>query len=125
MAHPNFIAPMLLAKLGPHRDALHDAFLSTPKLDRDRFHLKWTYNVIMAALVALSSTDADIMDPWIAGPGKMSTHHIGLVVYANCSLKTLVACDEEPSRKTQDGGSPSKMPGVREATPCIPNPAVL
>lgn len=99
MAHPNFIVLTLLAKFGPHRDALHDAFLSTPKLVRDHLNLKWTYKVIVAALVALSSIDADLMDPWLAGPGKMSTHHSGLVVYANRSLKILAACSEEPNRK--------------------------
>ena len=96
LAHPNFIIPMMLAKFGPHRDALHDAFLSVPKLADDPLDLKWTYFVIVAALSAISKIDAEAMAPWIAGPGKKSTHHSGLVVYAHVSLKIMVACDKEP-----------------------------
>ena len=97
LAHPNFIVPMLLAKFGPHRDALHHAFLHTPKQEQNALDLKWTYDVIVAALVALSSMDTKVMDPWFAGPGKTSAHHSGLVVYAHVSLKIMVACDAEPN----------------------------
>ena len=92
LAHPNFIVLMLLAKFGPHRDALSHAFLHTPKPEQDALDLKWTYDVIVAALVALSSMDAKVMDPWFAGPGLRTTHHSGLVVYAHVSLKLMCAC---------------------------------
>ena len=104
LAHPNFIIPMILAKFGPHRTALHDAFLSVPKPDDDPSELKWTYLVIVAALRALSRINMRVMDPWYAGPGRKSTHHSGLVVYAHCSLKILAPCDEEPPHKKRRGG---------------------
>ena len=88
LAHPNFIIPMMLAKFGPHRDALNDAFLKVRKPDNDPSELRWTYLVIVAALVTLSSIDSSIMDQWFAGPGRMTTHHSGLVVYSNRSLKS-------------------------------------
>ena len=108
LGHPNFIVPMLLAKFGPHRDALHDAFLSVPQPMDDPLDLKWTYLVIVAALTAISSIDAGVMDPWMAGPGRMSSHHSGLVVYANVSLKIMAPCDEElqkPNRKKRRTGT--------------------
>ena len=95
LQHPNFIVPMLLAKFGPHRDALHDAFLSVPQPMDDPLDLKRTYLVIVAALTAISSIDAGVMDPWMAGPGRNNSHHSGLVVYANVSLKIMAPCDEE------------------------------
>ena len=99
LAHPNFIVPMLLAKFGPHRDALHKAFLDTPKQEQDALDLKWTYDVIVAALVALSIIDTKVMDPWFAGPGKHTAHHSGLVVYAHRTLKIMVACEPKPRMK--------------------------
>ena len=86
LAHPNFIVPMLLAKFGPHRDALDDAFLHTPKQEQDALDLKWTYDVIVAALVALSSMDTKVMDPGFVGHGDTSAHHTGLVVCAHASM---------------------------------------
>ena len=103
LAHPNFIIPMMLAKFGPHRDALNDAFLKVPKPDKNPSELQWTYLVIVAALATLSSIDNSIMDQWIAGPGRMTTHHCGLVVYANRSLNILTPCSGEPPRKKRKG----------------------
>ena len=97
LEHPNFIVMMMLAKFGPHRDALHNAFVNTPKPKNDPWAVKWTYKVIKAALVSLSKMDLEVMDPWIAGPGKKSTHHSGLVVYSNVSLKIIKAVDEDPN----------------------------
>lgn len=99
LAHPNFIVPMMLAKFGPHREALNDAFLITPKPSNDPLDLKWTYDVIVAALIVLSNVSTEVMDPWLAGPGRMSTHHSGLVVYAHCSLKIMTAVDDKPKCK--------------------------
>ena len=70
--------------------------------------LKWTYLVIVAALVALSRIDGQVMDPWNAGPGKQSTHHSGLVVYAHATLKIMKPCDQEPQcnkRNVESHGS--------------------
>ena len=96
LAHPNFIILMLFAKFGPHRDVLHDAFLSVPKPKHNDSDLKWTYLVIVNALVALSRIEIHVMAPWLAGPGKQSAFHSGLAVYAHKSLKILIPCDEEP-----------------------------
>ena len=96
MSHPNFIVPMLLAKYGPHRDALHDAFMRTPKLASDPSDIKWTYLVIVAALVSLNCLDDNVLDPWRDGPGTNAQHHSGLIVYSNTSLKILIKCDAGP-----------------------------
>ena len=108
LEHPNFIVPMMLAKYGPHRDALHDAFLKVPKPNDDPAQLEWTYHVIVAALVALSCIDSSIMDIWYLGPGRTSTHHSGLVVYSHQSLKILKPWDGEPPCKKHKGGPNSR-----------------
>ena len=57
LPHPNFIVPMLLAKFGPHRDALQDAFTEScpPSLEDNAVIAEWTYNVLVAALIRLST----------------------------------------------------------------------
>ena len=104
LAHPNFIIPMMLAKFGPHRDALAYAFQKVPKPDNDPSELQWTYLVIVAALVTLSRIDISIMEQWFAGPGRRTTHHSGLVVYSHRSLNILTPCDGELPRKQRTGG---------------------
>jgi hypothetical protein len=44
LAHPNFIVPMLLAKFGPHRDALQDALIRSchPSLEDNAVIAEWT-----------------------------------------------------------------------------------
>ena len=88
LGHPNFIIPMMLAKLGPRRDALAYAFQKVPKPDNDPSELQWTYLVIVAALVTLSRIDNSIMEEWFSGPGRQTTHHSGLVVYSHVSLNS-------------------------------------
>ena len=78
-----------------------------PKPDTDPSELQWTYLVIVAALVTLSSIDISIMDQWFAGPGRMTTHHSGLVVYSNRSLNILTPCNGEPPRKKKRKGCPN------------------
>ena len=98
LTHPNFIVPMLLAKFGPHRDALQDAFTEScpPSLEDNAVIAEWTYNVLVDALIRLSTIPDEKMGPWIAG-GKQTMFHSGLVVYANCSLKILAACEQQPT----------------------------
>ena len=118
MAHANFVVPMMLAKFGPHRDALNDAFLSIPKPENDPDELRWAYDVLVAALVALNDCDQEIMEPWLQGPGRQGAFHSGLVVYANCSLKILKARDEEePPRKKSKMGSRFRRQLVFGKTP--------
>ena len=111
LAHPNFIIPMMLAKFGPHRDALADAFLKVPKPDNDPSELQWTYLVIVAALVTLSRIDISIMDEWLSGPGRQTTHHSGLVVYSHVSLKILTPCHGElpPKKRKRGPNSPQVL----------------
>ena len=104
LAHPNFIIPMMLAKFGPHRDALAHAFQKVPKPDNDPMELQWTYCVLVAALVSISRIDISIMEDWFAGPGRGTTHHSGLAVYAHKSLNILTPCDGELPRKKRTGG---------------------
>ena len=81
----------------------------------DPLDLKWAYLVIVAALTAISSIDVGVMDTWIAGPGRNSTHHSGLADYAHVSLKIMAACGEElqePNRnmrRTGDGALPRRL----------------
>ena len=82
----------------------------------DPLDLKWTYLVIVAALTAISSIDAGVMDPWMAGPGRNNSHHSGLVVYANVSLKIMAPCDEKlqkPNRKKRRTGATPPQRFVR------------
>ena len=104
LAHPNFSIPMLLAKYGPHRDALAHAFQKVPKPDNDPMELQWTYCVLVAALVSISRIDMSIMEDWFAGPGRGTTHHSGLAVYAHKSLNILTPYDGELPRKKRTGG---------------------
>ena len=89
---------MLLAKFGPHRDALQYAFIHScnPSLEDNEVIAKWTYNVLVDALIRISAIPDAAMKPWIAGPGRQTMFHSGLVVYAHSSLKILSACDEQP-----------------------------
>ena len=103
LAHPNFIIPMMLAKVWPHRDALAYAFQKVPKPDNDPSELQWTYLVIVEALVSLSRTDISIMEPWFAGPGRGTTHHSGQVVYSHTVLQILTQCDGEMPRNKRKG----------------------
>ena len=103
LAHPNFIIPMMLAKFGPHRDALAYAFQKVPKPDNDPSELQWTYLVIVAALVTLSRIDISIMDQWFAGPGRGTTHHSGLAVYSHRSRALLTPCNGDLPRNKRRG----------------------
>ena len=98
LARPNFLVPMCLVKSGPHRDALQDAFVHScqSSLEENEVIEKWTYNVLVDALIRISSIPDAEMKPWIAGPGRQTMFHSGLVVYAHSSSKILSACDEQP-----------------------------
>ena len=63
---------MLLAKFGPHRDALQDAFTEScpPSLEDNAVIAEWTYNVLVDALIRLSTIPDEKMGPWIAGGKK-------------------------------------------------------
>ena len=74
------------------------------KPDNDPSELRWTYLVIVAALVTLSSIDSSSMDQWFAGPGRMTTHHSGLVVYSNRSLNILTPCKWRAASQTSARG---------------------
>ena len=60
----------------------------------------------MKLLAAVSEAD---MQPWIDGPGKHTTHHAGLVVYANRALNILKPLDKAPGLKRQHGKTPKKV----------------
>ena len=80
LAHPNFKVPMLLAKFGPHRDALQYAFTHScrPSLENNAVIAEWTYNVRVGALICASA----IPEPWIAG--HMQTNHVSFWVGGFC-----------------------------------------
>ena len=102
LTHPNVIVPMLLAKFGPHRDALQDAFIEScrPSLEDNAVIAEWTYNALVDALVRLSATPDEKMGPWIVGPGTQTMCHYGLMVYAGlCQLQPKdiwAVCEQEP-----------------------------
>ena len=69
-----------------------------PSLEDNEVIAKWTYNVLVDALIRISTIPDAEMKPWIAGPGRQTMFHSGLVVYAHSSLKILSACDEQPKK---------------------------
>lgn len=99
--YPSLIVPMILAKFGPHRDCLQHAFAASkqPKNKDEASWARWTYDVLVASLHLLTKVSDEDMQPWIDGPGKQSTHHSGLAVYAHASLSILIACDGSVKRK--------------------------
>ena len=42
---------------------------------------KWTYNVLVDALIRIRTIPDDDMKPWIAGPGTQTMFHSGLVAF--------------------------------------------
>ena len=92
MTEPDFIVPMMLAKFGPHRDALRAGYTKHPKpkkVDAQAMS-RWSYDVFVAALRRLTRLTDEEMKPWWQGPGKNTAHHSGLVVYAQKHLEILV-----------------------------------
>ena len=67
-----------------------------PMLEDDAVIAEWTYNVLVDALIRLSTIPDEKIGPWVVG-GKQTMLHSGLVVYANCSLKILAACEQQPT----------------------------
>ena len=67
-----------------------------PSLEDNAVIAEWTYNVLVDALTRISTIPNEEMKPWIAGPGRQTMLHSGLVAYAHSSLKILSACDEQP-----------------------------
>ena len=51
------------------------------------------YGILIDALRSLTKLTDEEMAPWLAGPGRQTTHHSGLVVYAHQSLKILTPSD--------------------------------
>ncbi|MFM7987276.1 MAG: hypothetical protein ACKPKO_48980, partial [Candidatus Fonsibacter sp.] len=56
---------MLLATFRPHRDALQEAFVDSchPSLVDKAVVAEWTYNVIVDALIRLSTVPTEEMEP--------------------------------------------------------------
>ena len=107
---PNFIVCMMLAKFGPHRDALQTAHHRNPKPKSadDAIVCRWVYDVMVDALELLAAVSDAEMQPWIDGPGKQTTYHSGLVVYANTALKILNPLDDANPLKRKYGATPKK-----------------
>ena len=78
--------------MGCFASKMHSPILVVPHW---RTLAEWTYNVRVDALIRISTILDEDMKPWIAGPGKQTMFHSGLVVYAHCSLKVLSAFDEQ------------------------------
>ena len=74
---------------------LQDAFTEScpPSLEDNAVIAEWTCHVLVDALIRLSTIPDEKMGPWIVG-GKQTMCHSVLVVYANCSLKLLAACEQ-------------------------------
>ena len=67
-----------------------------PSLEDNEIIAKWTYNVLVDALIRVSTIPTEDTKPWIYGPGRQTMFHTGLVVYAHSNLNILSACDEQP-----------------------------
>lgn len=102
---PNFIVLMMLAKFGPHRDALQTAYSHNPKPKSvdNAMVCRWVYDVVVGALELLTAVSDAEMQPWIDGPGKQTTHHSGLTVYASTSLNILVPLEKANPLKRKYG----------------------
>ena len=75
---------------------MHSLFSGCPSLEDNAVIAEWTYNVLVDALIRISTVPDEDMKPWIVGPGRQTMFHVGLVAYAHCSLNILSACDEQP-----------------------------
>ena len=55
----------LLARFGPHRHTLHEAFMEScrPYAEDDAALSEWTYNVLVNALIRLSTLPDEEMEP--------------------------------------------------------------
>ena len=75
---------MLLAKFGPHRDDLQDAFIHSchPSLEDNEAIAKWTCNVLVDALIRIITIPDEDMKPWIAWAWQ--TNHVALWVGGLC-----------------------------------------
>ena len=79
LAHPNFVGSMLLAKFGPHWDALQYAFTHScrPSLEDNAVIAEWTCNVLLDALIRMITIPDEDMKPWIVGPGRQTMFQSG------------------------------------------------
>ena len=94
---------------------MHSLIPVVPSLEDNAVIAECTYNVLVDALIRMSTIPDEDMKPRIAGPGSKTMFHSGLVVYAHCSLKILSDCDNSHSHSL----------GVREAAGHCPNHAIF
>ena len=83
------ILPMLVAKYGPHRDALNKAF---QKQQQSKFKSDLEladYTVLCQAVQEISKVCDSKMKPWFQGPGFQTSHHSGLGAFMHTSLKII------------------------------------
>ena len=61
-----------------------------PSLEDNTVIAEWTYNVLVDALIRIIIIPDEDMKPWIAGPGRETMLHSGLVVYSHSFLNIFV-----------------------------------
>lgn len=87
---PELLMPYILAKYGPHRDALA---ASAAELAGQRAQTpppEWLHKVLQGTMLRLSGTI--LSDAWILNVGSGVTFHSGLVPFVHCSLRMLRPC---------------------------------
>jgi len=88
--HPELLMPYLLAKYGPHRDALAGA---AKVMAGQRAHTEpaeWLRVVLEKSLQLLDGVA--LGEEWTLNVGRGTSHHSGLVSFANRALGMLKAC---------------------------------
>lgn len=81
------ILPFLLAKYGPHRDVMEDAWADLARRSPKADPAQLTYNVLATTLRKLHGQP--LRQAWIENVGHNTTHHGGLIPFAIRSLGIL------------------------------------
>ena len=124
---PHLIVIMLLAKYGPHRDALQEARVhigAPPEPHNDAKASRWAYDVVVEALRRIAKVPHARMQPWWDGPGKHTSHHSGLVVIAHRTLGILTPMDQPKPKKSTPRGKKPTPKGKKPTPKCKPTPKV-
>lgn len=90
---PELLLAMVVAKYGPHREALAASAAELAGQRAGTEPVTWLHAVLQRAIQMLSGTV--LSDVWVLNVGRGTTHHSGLVTFAVCSLRMLRSCSKQ------------------------------